>query len=223
MFHAKVKKLRCANKAETTPLYWYDFVQNEVVCQTFHIKRNHYILLYPITYNCNVNMLIDLPNKRVSDWVYLKSLSQLWDTLRDNACLLKLSPVPNSKMLGILQNGVVCPSVGLWVSPIILLKKRKDSGTRFCVDYCKNERCDQEGCLPTTMHRWDLTCSLAGAKFFSMIDLASGYWQVVMDASFMTQHDLFEFQVMVFGLCNVPSTYQRLMNGPKHTEMAPEL
>ena len=84
MFHAKVKKLRCANKAETTPFYWYDFVQNEVVCQTFHIKRNHYILLYPITYNCNVNMLIDLPNKRVSDWVYLKSLSQLWDTLRDN-------------------------------------------------------------------------------------------------------------------------------------------
>lgn len=56
-----------------------------------------------------------------------------------------------------------------------------------------------------------------------MIDLASGYWQVVMDASFMTQHDLFEFQVMVFGLSNVPSTYQRLMNGPKHTEMAPEL
>ena len=40
--------------------------------------------MYLITYNCNVNMLIDLPNKRVSDWVYLKSLSQLWDTLRDN-------------------------------------------------------------------------------------------------------------------------------------------
>ena len=62
MLHAKLKKLRRANKVETTPFYWQDFVSNEVVFRTFHIKRNHYILLYLIKYNCNVNMLIDLPN-----------------------------------------------------------------------------------------------------------------------------------------------------------------
>ena len=57
----------------------------------------------------------------------------------------------------------------------------------------------------------------AGAKLFTTLDLASGYWQVEMDAAdrektvFTTRHGLFEFQVMAFGLCNAPSTFQRLM------------
>ena len=107
-------------------------------------------------------MLTDLPNKRVSDWVYLKSLSQSWDTLRDNGLFTQVKSSFQLQNVGHLQNGVVCRSIGPWVSLIIPFKK-KDSGTRFGVDYCKNERCDQEGCLPTAMHRWDLTRSLAGA------------------------------------------------------------
>jgi len=59
--------------------------------------------------------------------------------------------------------------------------------------------------------------ALSVAKVFSTLDLASGYWQVEMDAAdrekkaFATRHVLFEFQVMPFGLCNAPGTFQRLM------------
>ena len=59
--------------------------------------------------------------------------------------------------------------------------------------------------------------ALAGAKLFSRWDLASGYRQVEMDdadrekTAFATRHGLFEFQVMAFGFCNAPSTFQRLM------------
>lgn len=53
---------------------------------------------------------------------------------------------------------------------------------------------------------------------FSTLHLASGYWQVEVDpkdkpkTGFITRQDLFEFNVLSFGLCNSPSTFQRLMD-----------
>ena len=63
----------------------------------------------------------------------------------------------------------------------------------------------------------DLLDELGKAKFFSTLDLASGFWQIhVHDGSqektaFSTPFGLFEFRVMPFGLKNAPSVFQRLM------------
>ena len=55
-------------------------------------------------------------------------------------------------------------------------------------------------------------------KWFTSIDLASGYWQVEMDpkdkpkTAFTCHLGFYEFNVMPFGLKNAPLTFQRLMN-----------
>ena len=57
--------------------------------------------------------------------------------------------------------------------------------------------------------------SLTGAKWFSTLDLYSGYGQVGMDendkpkAAFITRKGFFQLRVLPFGLCNAPATFER--------------
>ena len=60
--------------------------------------------------------------------------------------------------------------------------------------------------------------TLAGAILFSTLDLRSEYWQVQVNpehrdkTAFCTPEGLFKLNVMPFGLCNAPATFQRLMD-----------
>ena len=59
---------------------------------------------------------------------------------------------------------------------------------------------------------------MSGAKYFSSLDLRSGYWQCkvaeedVHKTAFLTRYGQFEWVVMPFGLCNAPATFMRTMN-----------
>ena len=58
---------------------------------------------------------------------------------------------------------------------------------------------------------------LSGAQWFSCLDLNARYWQVEVDkadtekTAFTSRRGLFEFKTMPFGLCNAPTTFERLM------------
>ena len=117
---------------------------------------------------------------------------------------------------GMLRKGVIQPSASPWASPIVLVRK-KDGSTRFCVDYRKVNSVTRKDAYP--LPRIDDTLdTLAGSQLFSTLDLISGYWQVEVDSkdrektAFCTPLGFFEFRVMPFGLCNAPATFQRLMD-----------
>ena len=99
----------------------------------------------------------------------------------------------------------------------IVLVQKKDGSIRFCVDYCELNSVTRKDAYP--LPRIDDTLdTLAGAKWISTLDLLSGYWQVEMNeadkpkTAFRTPEGHFEFNVMPFGLCNAPVTFQRLID-----------
>uniref|UniRef100_A0A7I5E602 RNA-directed DNA polymerase n=1 Tax=Haemonchus contortus TaxID=6289 RepID=A0A7I5E602_HAECO len=136
---------------------------------------------------------------------------------------LKARPVPLAmraklkEMLNdLVSRKIIEKSASAWAFPIVLVEK-KDGSLRLCVDYRELNKCIRQDAYP--MPTIDaMLQSMAGKRYFSTLDLYSGYWQIPLTqearekTAFATTEGLFQFRVTPFGLSTSPAVFQRMMD-----------
>ncbi len=98
------------------------------------------------------------------------------------------------------KTGVIQPSNSPWSCPVVMVRK-KDGTQRFCVDYRTLNAVTRADTYPLPRID-DLLDQLGNSRFFTTLDLASGYWQIRLSpnsrekTAFSVPQGLFEYRVM---------------------------
>ncbi|GBG77256.1 hypothetical protein CBR_g23584 [Chara braunii] len=114
------------------------------------------------------------------------------------------------------ETGWIRPSTSPYGAPVLVVPK-KGGTLRMCIDYRGLNAITVMNAEPLP-HIDDLLDRVQGCRYFTKIDLKSGYHQIAIrpkdqhKIAFQTRYGLYEFVVMPFGLCNAPGTFQHAMN-----------
>ncbi|KAL7841411.1 hypothetical protein SRHO_G00251020 [Serrasalmus rhombeus] len=115
----------------------------------------------------------------------------------------------------LLDAGVIKESRSPYASPIVVARK-KNGNVRMCIDY----RTLNSKTIPdqyTTPRIDDALYCLAGSRWFSVLDLRSGYYQIAMaeevkdKTAFICPLGFYQFERMPQGVMGAPATFQCLM------------
>ena len=128
--------------------------------------------------------------------------------------------------------GVICKSFSPWASPIVVISKKSEKEEpmkrRMCVDFQKINALQPEAITINKKNKGNLSLpplpkidqmygKLKGAKFFTTLDLCSGYYHITLapdtrvKTAFVTKFGKYEFNKIPFRLAQALAYIQELI------------
>lgn len=104
-----------------------------------------------------------------------------------------------------------------WISSMVVVPKRDSQSLRICLDPKDLNRAIEREHYPLPTIE-DVATRLHGAKVFSLLDVRSGFWHVMLDepSSFLTTFNTpfgrYRWKRLPFGICSAPEVFQRKMH-----------
>ena len=130
------------------------------------------------------------------------------------------TPAKQEAMYEIVQEllyfGLIRPSYSPYAAPALLVPKH-DGNWRMVVDYKKLNSITIKDSHPLPKMEQAIQTLGGGFKFFSKLDMKSGFWQIPIEeedrhkTAFITSDGLYEWNVLAQGLKNSPPSFQRVM------------
>ena len=115
-----------------------------------------------------------------------------------------------------LYKGFIVPNNSPFTSPILFIAK-PNSALHFYIDYCKFNSLIKKDQHPLLLIDKTLA-RIANTKIFTKLDIRQTFYRIYIDptseelTTFWTRYRAYKYQVLLFGLTNGPTTYQRYMN-----------
>ena len=130
---------------------------------------------------------------------------------------LKYQQALEKELTKMEKDGVVGPSTSPYCAYPVIVPKKDTDEIRLAIDYrsLNDVTVSDKGPIPKID---DLMQATEGSRYFILLDLRAGFWQIPMAAAsqhltaFRGPRGLLEFKVMAFGLKNAPATFQRWVN-----------
>ncbi|KAL6490450.1 hypothetical protein MHYP_G00007950 [Metynnis hypsauchen] len=140
------------------------------------------------------------------------------DDLYFSFCLMQQQPDiedVRKHLQNLLQVGIIKESCSPYASPTVVVRK-KNGTVRMCIDYrlLNNRTVPDQYTTPCIE---DALNALSGSKWFSVLDLQSGYYQIAMAEEdkektvFICPLGFYQMERMPQGIMGAPATFQRLM------------
>jgi len=133
-----------------------------------------------------------------------------------------LQQIIETEVNKMLQDKIIVKSNSPFASNLLLVRKPDPTSpggikNRVCVNFIQLNKLTIKDRYPLP-NQEDIFRQIGNARYFTTMDLMSGFWQIAIKpehrhkTAFITTRGLYEFLVMPFGLCNAPSTFQRMMD-----------
>ncbi len=129
---------------------------------------------------------------------------------------IKYQESVREQILKMLEFGVIEPTHSSYNSPLVPVIK-KSGEVRLCLDFrALNKKIHVDRYpLPNID---EILAQLGKSKFFTSLDLRSGYWQIPLEpesrekTAFIAAGGHYHFKVLPFGLVDAPAAFQRIVN-----------